>query len=206
MARFRSRTSAGSELARLVKQKGVPAPAVVLALPRGGVPVAVEVAAVLDAPLDVLVVRKLRTPGHRELAFGAVASGGVCWLHPHAVDHPRERKHQTAQVRLLEHRYRPPGFTPVPIEGRTAVLVDDGIATGATVAAAVEAVRRLYAERVIVAAPIAPPSVVRMLERGADRVDIVEVREGFGAVSLLYDDFSEVPDEVVVQALAATQP
>jgi len=206
MARFEDRTTAGRELAGLVAQRGVDRPAVVLALPRGGVPVAVEVARAIEAPLDVLVVRKLRTPGHAELAFGAVASCGVCWLDPAARVHDRQEvAYEMEQVRIRERRYRPPGFAPVPLAGRTAVLVDDGIATGATVQAAVEAARLLKAAKVIVAAPIAPPGAVRMLERSADRVDIVEVRPGFGAVSVLYADFREVPDAQVVTALAATQ-
>jgi putative phosphoribosyl transferase len=140
MARFRDRAHAGAELARLVVGRGATRPAVVLALPRGGVPVAVPVAAELDAPLDVLVVRKLRTPGRPELAFGAVAGGGVCWRNPD-VRVPEDVAQrliadETEQVRALETRYRPRGFAPVPVTGRTAVLVDDGIATGATVAAA----------------------------------------------------------------------
>jgi putative phosphoribosyl transferase len=207
MARFPDRTTAGREVARLVAQRGVDQPAVVLALPRGGVPVALEVARTIDAPLDVLVVRKLRTPGHPELAFGAVASGGVCWIDPAA--HRRDEQeiaYQMDQVRDREQRYRPPGFQPVDLQGRTVVLVDDGIATGATVQAAVESARLLKAAKVIVAAPIAPPGAVRMLARSADRVDVVEILPGFGAVSVLYDDFREVPDSEVVATLAATQP
>jgi predicted phosphoribosyltransferase len=207
MARFRDRTTAGRELSRLVAQRGIDQPAVVLALPRGGVPVALEVARTIDAPIDVLVVRKLRTPGHPELAFGAVASGGVCWIDPAARRRDeQEIAYELDQVRVQEQRYRPPGFRPVDLQGRTVVLVDDGIATGATVQAAVESARLLKAAKVIVAAPIAPPGAVRMLERSADRVDVVEILPGFGAVSVLYDDFREVPDSVVVATLAATQP
>lgn len=209
MARFRDRDQAGREVARLLAERGVARPAVVLALPRGGVPVAVPVAAELGAPLDVLVVRKLRTPGRPELAFGAVAGGGVCWRNSDiAVPEPAAQRlieQETEQVRALELRYRPEGFTPAAVAGRTVVLVDDGIATGATVAAAVESARTLGAREVIVAAPIAPPDAVALLERRADRVDIVEIRSRFGAVSVLYDDFREVPDEAVPAALAAAQ-
>lgn len=209
MARFHDRAHAGREVARLVAARGVSEPAVVLALPRGGVPIAVPVAAELGAPLDVLVVRKLRTPGRQELAFGAVAGGGVCWRNPD-VRVPESVAQQliaeqSAQVRALESRYRPPGFPPVPVAGRTAVLVDDGIATGATVAAAVESARALGAREVIVAAPVAPPDAVALLERRADRVDVVDVRSAFGAVSVVYDDFREVPDDSVAAALAAAQ-
>lgn len=206
MARFRDRTHAGRELASLVASRGAD-DAVVLALPRGGVPVALEVARALAAPLDVLIVRKLRTPGHQELAFGAVASGGVRWIDPRShvsaglADTIAARELQ--QVAGLESRYRPPGFVSPPVEGRTAVLVDDGIATGATVVAAVRSARLHGAGAVIVAAPIAPPDAVARLEQEADRVDVVEVRAAFGAVSVVYDDFGEVPDSAVATALAA---
>jgi putative phosphoribosyl transferase len=205
VARFRDRTQAGSELAALVSARGADG-AVVLALPRGGVPVAVEVARALDAPLDVLIVRKLRTPGHAELAFGAVASGGVRFLDPRARMSPAVAasiaEREAEQIAVLESRYRPPDFVSPPIEGRTVVLVDDGIATGATVIAAARSARLLGAAAVIVAVPIAPPDAVARLEREADRVDAVEVRAAFGAVSVLYDDFGEVPDDEVAALLA----
>lgn len=205
MARFRDRTAAGIELGRLVAERGVTDSAIVLALPRGGVPVAVPVADALDAPLDVLVVRKLRTPGQPELAFGAVASGGVCWLQPDpptldAVTVDSAVAAERAEVAEREHRYRDER-APLDIAGRTVVLVDDGIATGSTVHAAVEASRRLGARTVVVAVPIAPPSAVGALEQVADRVDAVEVRSRFGAVSVLYDDFAQVPDETVAELL-----
>jgi putative phosphoribosyl transferase len=208
MARFADRTAAGLELGRLVRERGVDGGAVVLALPRGGVPVAVPVAAELGAPLDVLVVRKLRTPGHAELAFGAVATGGVRWLQR---DLPRIdpdlieaiTAQELAEVGDREQRYRP-DRAPIDVTGRTVVLVDDGIATGSTVRAAVESARLLGAARVIVAAPIAPPDAVAALETVADRVDIVEIRRGFGAVSVLYDDFAQVPDQTVARMLRAS--
>ena len=207
MARFADRAHAGRELGHLVRTRGTEPGAIVLALPRGGVPVAVEVAAVLEAPLDVLIVRKLRVPRQPELAFGAVASGDVRWLNADVAAGiaPDVIEHRTAEeqleVRERESRYRG-GRPPLDVHGRTAVLVDDGIATGATVHAAVEATRLLGAERVIVAAPIAPPSAVRELEQVADRVDILEIRSGFGAVSVLYDDFRQVPDETVAALIA----
>jgi len=205
MARFADRAAAGRELGELVRRAGVDDDAVVLALPRGGVPVAVEVARALHAPLDVLVVRKLRTPGHRELAFGAVASGGVRWLHEgHDQIDPEEIARVTAveqrEVHDCERRYRP-DHDRTSVGGRTVILVDDGIATGSTVRAAVESARLLHARRVIVAVPIAPPDAVAELERVADRVDVVEIRRGFGAVSVLYDNFRQVPDETVAQLL-----
>jgi putative phosphoribosyl transferase len=204
MARFADRAAAGIELGRLVRERGVGPSAVVLALPRGGVPVAVPVAARLHAPLDVLVVRKLRVPRHPELAFGAVASGGVRWLNPDLpVDQAEVDRQTEAERREIsdrERRYRP-NRAQLDVTDRPVVLVDDGIATGATVRAAVESARLLGAARVIVAVPIAPPDAVAALEQVADRVDAVEIRAGFGAVSVLYDDFAQVPDEAVVAQL-----
>jgi predicted phosphoribosyltransferase len=205
MARFADRTSAGAELAQLIRTRGIADDAIVLALPRGGVPVAVPIADELDAPLDVLVVRKLRTPGQDELAFGAVASGGVRWLlpqhrhlDPDTMDLITER--ERVEVEDRERRYRP-GRAALDVAGRTVVLVDDGIATGSTVRAAVESARLLGAARVVVAAPVAPPDAVADLEQAADRVDVVEVRRSFGAVSVLYDDFAQVSDEAVAEEL-----
>ena len=205
MARFADRAAAGAELAALVHARGVDEGTRVLALPRGGVPVAVPIAAELNSPLDVLVVRKLRTPGHPELAFGAVAHGGVRWLLPGRlpVDDAALAEitaAELAEVTAREHRYRGHRES-LEVDGRSVVLVDDGIATGATVRAAVASARLLGATRVIVAAPIASPDAVAGLERVADRVDVVEVRRSFGAVSVLYDDFAQVPDESVRQLL-----
>ncbi len=204
MARFADRAAAGAELGRMVCERGVDGSAVVLALPRGGVPVAVPVAQQLRAPLDVLVVRKLRVPRHPELAFGAVAGGGVRWLNPDVPVDPAEVDRQTESERRevadRERLYRP-NRPRLDVAGRSVVLVDDGIATGATVRAAVGAARLLGAARVIVAVPIAPPDALARLERVADRVDAVEVRSGFGAVSVLYDDFTQVSDERVAELL-----
>jgi predicted phosphoribosyltransferase len=205
MVRFADRAVAGAELGRLVAARGVGSDPLVLALPRGGVPVALPVADALGADLDVLVVRKLRTPGHEELAFGAVASGGVRWLAPYA-DRvaadvvARLTVLERAEVEDRERRYRP-GRSPLDLSGRWVVLVDDGIATGSTVHAAVESARVLGAAAVVVATPIAPPDAVARLGAVADRVDAVEVRRGFGAVSVLYRDFAQIPDDVVTDLL-----
>jgi putative phosphoribosyl transferase len=206
MARFADRFAAGRELGALVAARDVERP-VVLALPRGGVPVAVEVARALAAPLDVLVVRKLRVPWQPELAFGAVASGDVRWLNDAVARRlpPQVVADSVAAeldaVHEYVQRYRP-GREPLDVHNRNVVLVDDGIATGASVHAAVQATRLLGAKAVLVAAPIAPPDVVRELERVADRVDVVEIRRAFGAVSVLYDDFTQVDDATVAALLA----
>jgi predicted phosphoribosyltransferase len=205
MARFADRAAAGAEVAELVTERGVSGDPIVLALPRGGVPVAVPVADALHGELDVLVVRKLRTPGQDELAFGAVASGGVRWLGPYAGSLDEEvvarlTARERAEVAERERRYRP-GLPPLDLNGRSAVLVDDGIATGSTVHAAVESARLLGAAEIVVATPVAPPDAVARLATIADRVDAVEVRRGFGAVSVLYDDFAQVDDDTVTGLL-----
>jgi putative phosphoribosyl transferase len=205
VARFADRAAAGTELGELIVARGVGPDPVVLALPRGGVPVALPVADILDADLDVLVVRKLRTPGQDELAFGAVASGGVRWLAPFADrlgDEVVERltARERSAVEERERRYRP-GRPPLVLTGRAVVLVDDGIATGSTVQAAVESARLLGAAQIVVGTPIAPPDAVARLDSVADRVDAVEVRRAFGAVSVLYGDFAQVPDDAVCELL-----
>jgi predicted phosphoribosyltransferase len=200
-ARFADRRAAGRELGELLRGRGVHTD-VVLGLPRGGVPVGAEVATVLGVALDVLVVRKLRVPGQPELAFGAVAGGGVRWLNDDVVDGTRlstaeidaSTERELAEVRAREQRY---GRGPLSIEGRAVTIVDDGIATGATVRAAVECARLLRASSIGVAAPIATPRIVTVLRTVADRVDVAEIRRHFGAVSVVYDDFREVPDEDV---------
>lgn len=207
MARFANRAAAGSELGRLVADNGAGDAPIVLALPRGGLPVAMPVADAIGADLDVLIVRKLRTPGQDEVALGAVASGGVCWLAPHAnrVDPAVLARLEAAErdeVVQREQRYRS-GRPQLSLAGRTAVIVDDGIATGSTMHAAVEAARLLHAARVVVAVPIATPRAVELLATVADRVDAVEVRSGFGAVSVLYDDFAQVPDDDAVHLLSS---
>jgi erythromycin esterase-like protein/predicted phosphoribosyltransferase len=182
---------------------------VVLGLPRGGVPVAYEVARELDVPLDVYVVRKLGLPGHEELAFGAIATGGVRVLNKELI----ERLHMPAdwveaidakERRELERReqvYR--GERPPPdLAGRTVILVDDGLATGSTMLAAVEAVRQDDPARVIVAVPVAAPEVCHALEEVADEVVCVTTPQPMRAVGLWYDDFGQTSDEEVRELLA----
>jgi len=184
----------------------------VLGLPRGGVPVAFEVARVLKVPLDVLVVRKLGTPWEKELAMGAIASGGVEILDPAMVKESgvpnevvqevatTERKELERQERLYRGDRR-----PLSLEGKTVILVDDGIATGSCILAAVAAVRRRAAARVVVAVPVAAAAAVGTLRREADEVIIVAEPEEFLAVSEWYENFNQISDDEVRRLLASSE-
>jgi predicted phosphoribosyltransferase len=181
----------------------------VLGLPRGGVPVAYEVARRLGAPLDVFVVRKLGVPGHEELAFGAIAPGGVRVLAEDLLarlDMPSEwiEAIDAKERRELERRervYR--GERPPPaLAGRVVVLVDDGLATGATMLAAVRAVREQRPARVVVAVPVADPDVCERLGSVADEVVCVSTPRPMMAVGAWYEDFSQISDEEVRELLA----
>ncbi|HEU0304253.1 MAG TPA: phosphoribosyltransferase family protein [Gaiellaceae bacterium] len=210
MRRFRDRVEAGRELAaRLSDRYGGQPDVVVLALPRGGVVVAREVADLLGAPLDVLVVRKLGFPGHEELAIGALASGGVQVLNEALVaqaglgradvEEIAERERLELERREERYRERRPALD---VAGNTAIVVDDGLATGSTMRAAVEALRVRGASRIVVAVPTAPRQTYRALEAVADEVVCLVQPDPFYAVGLSYEDFSEVDDEEVRRLLA----
>jgi predicted phosphoribosyltransferase len=181
----------------------------VLALPRGGVPVAFEVASALDAPLDVFVVRKLGVPGHEELAMGAIASGGVRILNtevlesvllaPWSIEETTEREQRELERR--ERLYRK-GRPRLDVRGRTVLLVDDGLATGSSARAAVAALRRLGAGRIVVAVPVAPASTVEKLAREADEVVCLTTPSSFDAVGSFYESFPQTTDEEVRNLLA----
>jgi putative phosphoribosyl transferase len=183
--------------------------AVVLGLARGGVPVASEVARALDLPLDVFAVRKLGVPGHEELAMGAIASGGVRVLNDDVIEHlsPPEdviesvSAHEQEELDRRERSYRD-GREPVAVAGRTAILVDDGLATGSSMRAAVKALRQRGAVRIVVAVPVAPPAVCVELESEADTVVCACTPEPFHAVGAWYDDFAQVTDDDVRRTLA----
>ncbi|HZE48685.1 MAG TPA: phosphoribosyltransferase family protein [Jatrophihabitantaceae bacterium] len=207
-ARFANRRAAGQELGALLAERGTGGDVVVLGLPRGGLPVAAEVAAVLEAPLDLFSVRKLGVPGYPELALGAVATGGVRVLNDDVLasvpqvdqdelDAITERA--LAELRRREAAYRG-GRPPLDLAQRTAILVDDGLATGATMRAAVSAARQQAAE-VVVAAPVASWQSVAQLEQEADDVVIVHVPKRLGAVGAHYDDFRQVGDDEVCRLL-----
>jgi len=210
---FRDRREAGRRLAARLKKLPTGPDPLVLALPRGGVPVAYEVAAALDLPLDVFLVRKLGLPGHEELAMGAIASGGVRVLNDEVVGYfgvgdDVLRAVEARERRLLETRerlYR--GERPAPaIAGHSVLVVDDGLATGSTMKAAVAALRQEGAARVLVAVPVAPADTVEALSRTADEVIAVETPEPFEGVGRWYRDFSQTTDEEVRSLLAAARP
>lgn len=184
---------------------------VVLGLPRGGVPVAAEIATELGAPLDVLVVRKLGVPRHEEVAMGAVGEGGARVLNAEvialagvsAVDLDRVEQRERAEVEQRVARFRA-GAPPVALAGRTALLVDDGIATGATARAACAIARARGAASVVVAVPVAAPDALRALDE-ADEVVCLHSPEGFMAVGMHYVDFRQVDDQEVVELLRAAR-
>jgi putative phosphoribosyl transferase len=207
---FRNRTEAGRFLGRKLAAYAGRPDVSVLALPRGGVPVAYEVAQALGAPLDVFLVRKLGVPGHEEVAMGAIATGGVRFINEALVRQlgiPRDAIEKVAEIeqRELERRERAyRGSRPLPqVSGKTVILVDDGLATGATMRAAVEALARQNPARIVVAVPVAAPETCQELERVADDVICAVTPEPFVAVGRWYEDFSETSDEEVRALLAA---
>lgn len=181
---------------------------IVLGLPRGGVPVALEVALALDAPLDVFLVRKLGAPGQEELAMGAIASGGVRVLNPSVIQSlgitaeeiDRVTSREERELSRRERSYRG-DLPPLDLAGRIAVLVDDGLATGSSMRAAVEAVRKLDPARVVVAVPVAPVSTTREMRGIADDVVVVATPEPFYSVGRFYEEFGQTTDGEVRELL-----
>ncbi len=212
MMPFDNRRQAGRELARRLGRYAERDDVVVLGLPRGGVPVAAEVARALRSPLDVLVVRKLGVPGHEELAMGAVASGGGRVLNASIVRDlglgedvvQRVEREQREELERRERRFR--GARPSPdLRGKTVVLVDDGIATGATMRSAVAALGNGPVERVVVATPVAAPEAAETLRHEADEVVCLGTPEDFVAVGRWYRDFPQTSDDEVRALLAEAQ-
>ncbi len=206
---FTDRADAGRQLAaRLQDFRGKPV--VVLGLPRGGVPVAAEVARALGAPLDVIVVRKLGVPFQPELGLGAVGEDGVRVLNPAVIwdagvseaDLAAVERRERAEIDRRAKRYRGERAR-LPLTGRTAVIVDDGIATGSTALAACRIARELGAGRVVLAVPVAPDGWEARIGAEADEFISVSTPAGFMAISQFYDDFSQTSDDDVVACLAA---
>jgi putative phosphoribosyl transferase len=206
---FQDRHDAGRQLAvRLLPYAGRD-DVVVLALPRGGVPVGYEVARALGAPLDIFLVRKLGVPGHEELAMGAIASGGVRVINQRVIDTlkiPPEVIEQVTTMELeeLERREREyrDGRPPVEVAGRVAILVDDGLATGASMRAAIEALRRREPGRIIVAVPVGAAETCSDLRQEADEAVCAQEPTEFYAVGLWYEDFAQTTDDEVRDLLA----
>lgn len=210
---FEDRRDAGRRLAAALAEYAGRPDVVVLGLPRGGVPVAREVAEALGVPLDIFLVRKLGVPGHEEYAMGAIASGGVRVLHDEVVRALRLPVAAIAEVAAREQRelerrelaYRDGRPAPA-LAGRTVLLVDDGLATGASMEAALEAVRQQAPARVVVAVPVGPEETCRRLRALADAVVCVATPEPFDAVGYWYRAFPQTSDDEVRALLAAAPP
>lgn len=206
---FRDRRDAGRRLAAELSGYAGQSDVLVLALPRGGVPVAYEVSRALHAPLDVFMVRKLGFPGYEELAMGAIATGGVRVLDedllrmleipPEAIE--RVTEIELSELERRERKYR--GDRPPPdVRGKTVILIDDGLATGSTMRAAVAALKKEGAKKIVVAVPVAPPETCRALRAQVDEIVCAVTPEPFRAVGLWYADFSQTTDDEVRELLA----
>ena len=208
--RFRDRQDAGVQLAAALEVYANDPTVLVLGLPRGGVPVAYQVARALRAPLDVFVVRKLGVPGHRELAMGAIATGGVRVFNDDVIESLQisapiidaVARYEGAELERQQRAYR--DDVPVPnVTGRTVIIVDDGLATGSTMRAAVRALRKSAPARIVVAVPVGASETCRSLRDEADEVVCAAVPRDFQAVSLWYDEFSQTTDQEVRSLLEA---
>src|SRR6266496_6678391 len=206
---FENRAEAGRQLAEKLDKYSGREDVIVLGLPRGGVPVAYEVAKRLRAPLDVFIVRKLGVPGFEELAAGAIASGGVRVLNEdvvRAIPYASEAieavtAKETAELQRREQIYREERPPPA-LRDRIVILVDDGLATGATMRAAVKALRQQGAAKIVVAVPVGPPDTCREIEREADEIVCLSTPPFFQAVGQYYEDFSQTSDEDVRELLS----
>lgn len=208
LERFENRMEAGKVLAQRLHHYAGRRDVTVLALPRGGVPVGFVVARELEVPLDILLVRKLGVPGHEEYAFGAVASGGLHVLQQDVIDTldiPAQAIDSVMQRELKEIERRDKlyraGLPPPQLQGRIAILVDDGLATGSTLLAGVRALRKVRPARLVAAAPVAAPEACRQLGTEVDEMICVRTPDPFYAVGLWYEDFEQTSDTEVCDLL-----
>ncbi len=205
---FADRAAAGAALAQEMQRRKLPPPLLILALPRGGVPVAHEIARILVAPLDVMLVRKVGMPGQPELAMGAVASGDIVVrdrslerIFPGIAEaFDRVAKQERRELLRREQVYRA-GLAPLALQGKTVVLVDDGLATGSTMLAAVRAARAGGAARVVVAAPVASPQAAQLIGAEADELVILQTPAMLFAIGEWYERFEQLEDEEVCRLL-----
>ncbi len=209
---FKNRQDAGQKLAEKLTEYAGRDDVLILALPRGGVPVAFEVAQKLNAPLDVFLVRKLGVPGHEELAMGAIASGGVRVLNERTINYlniPEEiidrvvaKEQRELERREIEYRDALP---PPVVRGKTVILVDDGLATGSTMRAAVIALKQMKPDKIVVAVPVASDESCREFRQAVDATICVITPEPFYGVGLWYEDFSQTTDEEVRELLKKSE-
>jgi putative phosphoribosyl transferase len=207
---FANRKEAGQKLALPLMKYANRGDVIVLGAPRGGVPVAFEIATELKVPLDIFVLRKLGVPGREELAFGAIASGGVRILNRDVIeglgitglDIERVTRVAEQELQRREQAYRG-GRPPLDLSGLTVILVDDGVATGSTMRAAIRALRQKKPARIVIAVPVAPPATCDQLQLEADELVCLEKPEPFYGVGQFYSDFSQVSDEEVKELLDA---
>jgi putative phosphoribosyl transferase len=205
---FPDRKEAGCELVKSLSRYADRPDVIVVGVPRGGIPVAFEVATKLNVPLDVILLRKLGVPYQEELAFGAVASGGVRVLDQEIVEAAqisdseieliaaRERK----ELERRERAYRGERL-PLDVRGKTVIVVDDGIATGSSIRAGIRALRKMNPARLVIAVPVAPASTCRRLEHEVDELVCLQAPSSFVAIGVFYDDFSQVSDKEVTDLL-----
>ena len=214
---FRDRTEAGQRLAEALEERSRSTPferPIVIALPRGGVPVGFEIAKEVGAPLDVLIVRKIGAPGHPELGLGAVVDGSppqvvlnptvMQMVRPSQAHVDTETQHQIEEMERRRRAYIGER-TPLETRGRTVILVDDGIATGGTVRAALQGLVQARPSRLVLAVPVAPPGLIPLLRQEADEVVCLETPDPFMAVGLHYRDFRQTTDEEVIDLLTKVQ-
>jgi predicted phosphoribosyltransferase len=207
-ARFQNREEAGRILAAKLMLYANRPDTLILALPRGGVPIGYEIARAMNLPLDVIIVRKLGVPGHEELAMGAIASGGVRVLNRSVIESLRippdsleaVEKREALELMRREATYRG-NRQPASVKGKTVILVDDGVATGSTMRVAISALREQHAGRIIVATPVAPPTVRWEMEALVEDFVALVMPEDFFGVGQWYGDFTQVSDDTVYELL-----